>query len=183
MKLTIFLTTLAVISASAQTAPMKPAPVAASIGNIELSSVPFQVIRGLEKDMDARISTTGGKNPCNVLSASRGLYVSGLGAVFSAEVELAPTPGTVGLFQTAISPEQKAKYRRDKLTNLPLLEQALREMALALDASPALKLSDNDQVVVAARLVYRAWEDVTAMPGQIVAHLDRRGGTVKLEVQ
>jgi hypothetical protein len=56
-------------------------------------------------------------------------------------------------------------------------------MALALSTSPTLKLSDNDQVVVVARLVYRSWEDVTGLPGQIVAHLDRRGGTVKMEIQ
>jgi hypothetical protein len=32
-------------------------------------------------------------------------------------------------------------------------------------------------------LVYRSWEDTAGMPGQIVAHLDRRGGAVKMEVQ
>ena len=116
-------------------------------------------------------------------SATRGLYISGLGAVFSVEVELAVTPGGISLFQTPVGPEQKAKYRNDKLTNIPLLEKTLSDMALALAASPALKLSDRDQVVVAARLVYRAWEDTAGMPGQIVAHLDRRGGAVKMEVQ
>ena len=190
MKLTIFLTAIALLSASAQPAPMKPAATTAStakppgtLGGTETPNVPLQVIRGLEKDMDGRIATTGGKSPCNVLSATRGLYISGLGAVFSVEVELAVTPGGISLFQTPVGPEQKAKYRNDKLTNIPLLEKTLSDMALALAASPALKLSDRDQVVVAARLVYRAWEDTAGMPGQIVAHLDRRGGAVKMEVQ
>jgi len=189
MKLTIILTAIAVVSASAQTAPMKPAATtastakpAANMGTAETAPVSLQVLRGLERGMDTRIATTGGKIPCNVLSSSRGIYVSGLGAVFSAEVELAPTPGSVGVFAN-ISPQQKARYRQDKLANVPLLEQTLRDMALSLAASPALRLADNEQVVVAARLVYRSWEDLTGMPGQIVAHLDRRGGTVKMEVQ
>jgi hypothetical protein len=193
MKLTIFLTSVALVSASAsasaQPAPMKPAATTASarpsgaLGGTETAGVPLQVIHGLEKDMDGRIATTGGKSPCNVLSATRGLYISGLGAVFSVEVELSVTPGGISLFQTPVGPEQKAKYRNDKLTNIPLLEKTLSDFALALAASPALKLSDRDQVVVAARLVYRPWEDSTGMPGQIMAHLDRRGGSVKVEVQ
>jgi hypothetical protein len=169
---------------------MKPATTTAStarpagsVGTTETVPVSLQALHTLEKEMDTRIASTGGKNPCNVLSSSRGLYISGLGAVFSAEVELAATPGGVGLFQTGVGPEQKAKYRKDKLTNVPLLEQTLRDMALSLAASPALKMADSDQVVVAARLVYRSWEDLTGMPGQIVAHLDRRGGAVKMEVQ
>jgi len=190
MKLTIFLAAIAIVPASAQLAPMKQTPTtvaakpAATIGAIETSPVSLQTLRSLEKDMDTRISTTGGApNPCNVLGPTRGLYVSGLGAVFSAEVELAATPGGIGLFQTSVGPEQKANIRKLKQSHVPLLEQTLRDMALSLASSPVLKLSDNDQVVVAARLVYRSWEDTTGMPGQIVAHIDRRGGTLKVEVQ
>jgi len=188
MKLTIFFAALALAPAYSQPAPMKPAATtasarpAATIGNIEVSPIPLQTLRSVEKEMDTRIATTGGNMPCGVLSPSRGVYVTGLGAVFTAEVELAPTPGGMGIFQT-IGPEQKAKYHKDKLTNLPLLEKTLSDMVLSLVASPTLKLSETDQVVVAARLVYRAWEDTNGMPGQIVAHLDRRGNAVKVEVQ
>jgi hypothetical protein len=186
MKLTILLTAIALAPAGAQPAPMKPAATtasAATIGIMETSPVPLQTLRAIEKEMDGRILATGGSNPCNILNPSRGVYVTGLGAVFSAEVELAPTPGGIGLFQSAVGPEQKAKFRKDKLTNIPLLEKTLSDMVLSLVASPTLKLSETDQIVVAARLVYRSWEDTSGMPGQIVAHLDRRGGTVKMEVQ
>jgi hypothetical protein len=186
MKLTILLTAIALAPAGAQPAPMKPAATtasAATIGIIEASPVPLQTLRAVEKEINGRISTTGGSNPCNVLSSTRGVYVTGLGAVFSTEVELAPAPGGIGLFQTTVGPEQKAKYRKDKLTNVPLLEKTLSDMVLSLVASPTLKLSDTDQIVVAARLVYHSWEDTSGMPGQIVAHLDRRSGTIKVEVQ
>jgi len=191
MKLTIFLTSIALASAYAQTAPMKPAPSAASaaspagvIARTEASPVSLQTLLALEKEMDGRIAATKGSGlPCSVLSPTRGVYVSGLGAVFSAEVELAPTPGGIGIFQPTAGPEQKAKSRKDKLANVPLLEKTLSDMVLSLAASPALKLSDNDQIVVAARLSYRSWEDTNGMPGQIVAHVARRGGAVKVEVQ
>ena len=137
MKLTIFLTAIALVSANAQPGPMKPAPTAASLagtlGGTETPGVPLQVIRGLEKDMDGRIAVTGGKSPCNVLVSTRGLYISGLGAVFSAEVELSATPGGISLFQTTVGPEQKAKYRNDKLTNIPLLEKTLSDAAAVSD--------------------------------------------------
>jgi hypothetical protein len=192
MKLTIFLAAIALVPASAQIAPMKPAPNTASAASpapafvikTEASPVSLQTLLALEKEMDRRINVTKGAGlPCSVLTPTRGVYLSGLGAVFSAEVELAPTPGGIGIFGPAAGPEQKARSRKDKLENVPLLEKTLSDMALSLAATPALKLSDSDQVVVVARLNYRPWEDTTGMPGQIVARLDHRGGTVKLEIQ
>ena len=59
----------------------------------------------------------------------------------------------------------------------------MRDMVLSLAASPVLKLSDTDQIVVAARLVYRPWEDLTGLPGQIVVRMDHPGAAVKMEVQ
>ena len=192
MKPTIFLTAIALVSASAQIAPMKPAPNTASAASsnpafiikTEASPVSLQTLLALEKEMDNRIGATKGTGlPCSVLTPTRGVYLSGLGAVFSAEVELAPTPGGTVIFGPPPGPEQKAKSRKDKQANIPLLEKTLSDIALSLAASPALKLSDADQVVVVARLNYRPWEDTTGMPWQIVARLDRRGGTVKLEIQ
>jgi hypothetical protein len=167
MKLAIFLAVAAVVPASAQLGTMKQAP-PASVKTAGTMDVPLQ---------------TGGADPCNLLGQTRGIYVSGLGAIFTAEVELAATPGGVGLFQTTVGPAQKAKIHKDKLAHVPLLETALRDMALSLAASPSLRLSDTDQVVVAVRLVYRPWEDMTGLPGQILVRLDHRGGIPKVEVQ
>jgi hypothetical protein len=191
MKLTIFLTAIALAPASAQIAPMKPATSTASAAGsaipvirTEQSPMSLQSLRVVEKEMDGRIAATVGSGlPCSVLSPTRGVYVSGLGAVLSAEVELAPTPGGIGIFQSSPGPEQKAKYRKDKLANIPFLEKTLSDVVLSIATSPTLKLSDTDQIVVAARLNYRIWEDTNGLPGQIVARLDRRSGTVKVEIQ
>jgi len=192
MKLTIFLAAVSMVPASAQLAPMKPAPtpLAAKTGPGTITTpdrplTPLQAILALEKDMDQRLGTTGVTDPCVVRGPSRGLYVSGLGTVFSAEVELAATPGGIALFgnPNQVAPEQKAKYRKIKLARVPQLEQTMRDVTLSLAASPALKLADNDQVVVVVRLWYQSWEDTTGLPGQIVARLDHRGGTVKVDIQ
>jgi hypothetical protein len=182
MKLVMVLTLAAIVPASAQLAPMKQAAPSV-VKTADTLAVTLQTIGSLEKEMDTRISSTGGTEPCAVLGGTRGLYVSGLGAVFTAEVELSVTPGGVGLFQTTVSPDQKAKIHKTKLAHVPMLEQTMRDMALSLAASPALKLSDADQVVVAVRLVYRPWEDATGLPGQLLVRLDHRGGIPKVEVQ
>jgi hypothetical protein len=189
MKLFIFLTAVGLVSASAQSGPAKQAPPASiaakparTIGTADTPSVGLPTILSLEKEMDGRISATGGADPCQIWGASRGVYVTGIGAIFTAEVELAATPGAAAMFQT-ITPTMKAKILKNKQAHLPLLQQTVRDMALSLAASPALKLADTDQVVVSVRLWYRPWEDKTGLPGQIVARLDRRGGIVKMEVQ
>ena len=182
MKLAILLTALA-LTVNAQQPPAGVAAKAAgTVGNAQAGTT-LQNILALEKQMDDRLGTTGSPDPCVVRGPSRGLYVSGLGAVFSAEVELSATPGGVGMFAGQNSPEMKAKYHKIKVARVPQLEQTVRDIATALSASPALKLADSDQVVVVVRLWYQRWEDTTGLPGQIVARLDRRGGTIKMDVQ
>jgi hypothetical protein len=188
MKLTIFLLAAALAPAYAQLAPMKPAPSsvaakpAGTVTTPDKATAPLPTIVTLEKEMDGRIVSTGGSDPCVIWGASRGVYLSGVGAIFTAEVELANTPGAATLFQ-AIGPEQKAKILKNKQAHVPLLEQTVRDVALSLAANPALKLADTDQVAVVVRLWYRLWEDKTGLPGQIVARIERRGAPVKLEVQ
>ena len=151
-------------------------PAAGTTGGIVLDS--------LEKDLDRRISTTGGTDPCYLLGLTRGLYISGFGAVFTAELDLVANSPQLGPFKTSVTPEEKATVHKRKLAHVPLLQNTLRDMIAALAASPALKNApDTDQLVVAARLVYRPWEDTSGLPSQIVVRSDRRGGNIRTEVQ
>lgn len=190
MKLALCLAAVALMPASAQLGTMKQAPPvtpavrpSGAMVVSEKPAVPLQALGVLEAEMNARLGATGGADPCNVLGQTRGLYLAGLGAVFTAEVELAATPGGIGLFQTAVGPEQKSKIHKSKLAHVPMLQQTMRDMVLSLAASPSLKLADTDQIVVAVRLVYRPWEDTNGLPGQIAMWLDHRGGSVKMEIQ
>lgn len=184
MKLLIFLTITTLVPASAQVASVKQAAPVAGVVVSEKSPVALQTIGAMEKDMDGRLAGTGAANndACIVLSGTRGIYVNGFGAVFTADLDLVNTP-SVGLFNTSISPQQKVDVHKRKLAHLSMLQQTMRDMVLAAAGSPALKLADTDQIVVSVRLMYRPWEDTTGLPGQIVMRLDHKGGTVKMEVQ
>jgi hypothetical protein len=190
MRRALFLTVVVLAPASAQLG-LKPAPPAAvaakasgTVPTSEQAAVPLQIFDVLEKDMNGRISASGAADPCVILGAgSRGIYINGFGAIFTGEVDLINSPGAIGIFGTAPGPEMKAAIRKRKQAHLPLLQQTMRDIVLSLSASPALKLADNDQVVVALRLFYRPWEDTAGLPGQIVMRLDHRGGAVKMEIQ
>lgn len=187
MKLALSLIALAAIPASAQlgTVPRSPTPVTAKAApGTGGGGVPaaMQSINTLEKEMDTRLATTGGNDPCLVLGNTRGLAIPGFGVVFTAELDLVNTP-TTGIFATRIPEAQKASVRKRKLDHVPLVQQTMRDIALNISASPVLRLAETDQVVVSVRLMYRTWEDTKDLPGQIVVRIDRRGAAPRVEVQ
>ena len=179
----------AALVAGAQTPAMKQAtpmvPVARATGaGSERPGGSLAGISMLEKEMDGRLSTTGSaiNDPCYLMGAgTRGLYISGVGAIFMADVDLVNSPGSP--FSAGHTPAEKAAVRKRKEAHVPLLQQTMRDMAQSIAASPSLKLADNEQVVIVVRLVYRAWEDTVGLPGQISARIERRGGPVVMEVQ
>jgi len=182
---TVLAVVLAVGAAHAQ---VKSAPVAAKpVGAVAPSdkpAVPLETIRALEREMDARIAATGTPGDvCVVQAPTRGFYLTGLGAVFTAEVSLAATPGAALLFGAPVGAEQKARIHKSKLAHIPMLEQTLQAMVLSLVGSPALKLAENEQVVVAIRFFDLTWEDRSNLPVQMVARLEHRGAAIKVDVQ
>ena len=135
--------------------------------------------------MDTKLASFGGANdPLDLLGATRGIYLDGYGAVFTVEASLIITPN-VSPFHTVITEPEKVKIRQRKLDRLPqlkvLMRDLWRESATALTSIP-----DNQQVVIALRLMYLPWEDTRGLPGQIVLKGDRRGaatGAVQMEEQ
>ncbi len=185
----LFVITVALAPAGAQihipSAPPSSVAAKPATGTVgaERVQVALQALTALEKDIDGRITATGGTDPCVVLGGTRGLYVTGFGAVFTSDVDLVNSP-SIGLFQTTISPEQKALVHKRKLAHVTLLENSMRDMLMALAQSPGLKNTPGtDQMVVAVRLMYRPWEDTTGLPGQIVMRADRLGGNIRTERQ
>jgi hypothetical protein len=177
----------AALALGAAHAQVKAPPVAAKpAGTVTPAdkSVPLESIRALEKEMDLRIAATGTDNDrCVVLGPTRGFYLNGLGAVFTAEVGLAVFPGAAALVGAPVGAEQRARIRKSKLAHVPMIEQTLRDIVLSLVASPALKLSENEQVVVAVRFYDQASEDRTGLPAQMVARLEHRGAAITVEKQ
>ena len=171
--------TPAVASAAAPAA----AP-AAVVTPTEKSRLPRQTLADVERHLDTKLASLGGANdPMDLLGDARGIYLDGYGAVFTAEVSLIVTPG-INPFHTEFTAPEKEKVHQRKIDRLPLLRQAMRDMwrdsATTLAAMP-----DNQQVVIAVRLLYLPWEDTHGLPAQIVMKGDRRAaaGSVQIEEQ
>ena len=189
MRFAAFLMALAAVPAVAQiqSSPARPAPVAAkpAAGTIsgERPTIPLETVADLEVKMKDTIITGGGTSPFVLIGLPRGVYVSGIGAIYTCEVELSPTP--TPLFQTVINPDQKAQTHQRKTAQLPRWMQVMKDLA-KMTATSLSAIPDSEQVIVSTRLVYRAWEDTSGLPGQIIMRADRRSalsGDMKTTVQ
>jgi hypothetical protein len=165
-------------------APVTATPGAGSVsGSIPKGAPARDAMKRLESDFDYQLKTADQAAPMDLLGYTRGLYLQGFGAVFTAELDLAQT-NILPMFHPTHTPDEKVKTRERKLKHLELLRQQMRGMVASVAKS--LDLGPNDQVVVAIKLMYQGWEDRTGLPEQIVMRADRRGalaGDVKVEVQ
>lgn len=121
-------------------------------------------LASVEKNLDERIQRLWDDTPYLLLGTTRGVYLEGYGAVFTAEVNLVMNP--VGLMNTRLSKEEIAKVRQKKLDRLPVLRKALKEsmaaMAASLDTVPG-----EEQIAIVTFVDHYPWEDVTGVPVQI----------------
>jgi hypothetical protein len=186
---------LAVAPALAQiAAPIAPRPVRAASNTsvppdmphpVKAMKIAPQTFTDLEKRFDNQLATAGGPNdPIDLLGATRGLYLDGYGAVFTAELSLIITPHA-NPFRLQITKEEAAGVHQRKLARLPVLKQAMAEM-MRNSAMALIQIPDNQQIVLAVRLLYLPWEDTTGLPAQVLMSATRRGvlnGDVKTEDQ
>lgn len=127
-------------------------------------------IEAMERTFDQKISSLA-DNPMLLLGQTRGLYLEGYGAVFTAEVTLAIGP-SINPFKQSINKEEIAQVYQKKKERLPLLKDRMRQMMLAsaasLDEVPA-----QEQIVLGVRLLYRAYENTSGLPSQILMQAER----------
>jgi hypothetical protein len=125
----------------------------------------------VEKAFDSRLERPI-ENPFNLLGGTRGIYIDGFGAVFTAELNLVSGP-TLSPFRPEISKQEIAALKQRKLERIPYLRQIMREMmvnfANALDMVPA-----NEQIVLAVSLFHFRWEDSAGLPTQILMQASRQ---------
>jgi hypothetical protein len=132
----------------------------------EKQAVNREALATVERGFDGRVARLGQEEPFDLLGNTRGVYLEGYGAVFSADVSPIVTPG-ISPFRPTITKEMVDRIHKKKLERIPLLKQAMREMlvsaAAALTAVPS-----NEQIAVAVTLLYYSWEDKSGMPTQIL---------------
>jgi hypothetical protein len=129
------------------------------------------ILTPVEHALDTRLETAAADDPLDLLGSTRGVYLAGYGAVFTAEADLVLTPH-LSPFRKEFTADEIKKLHDRKLRRLPILKQAMSEMALtaakSLGALPA-----SEQVVVVVRLMYQRWEDTAGLPSQLVIQADR----------
>ncbi len=130
------------------------------------------VLAGVERAMNTRWERLIPDNPYGLLGMTRGVYLDGYGAVFSAEVNLVIAPGP-SPFRSRITEQELADIRKRKLERLPTLranmKQALLGAAMSVDTVPG-----DEQVVLAISLFHHSWEDSSGLPQQIVMQGQRK---------
>lgn len=127
-------------------------------------------LRAMEKSLDNRISQLWTDTPYLLIGFTRGVYLDGYGAVFTAEVNLVANPSS--MMHAAVSKDDIARVRAKRLERIPLLKKALRDALVAtaasLDTVPA-----DEQVSIVAFLDYFPWEDASTMPAQVMVQASK----------
>jgi hypothetical protein len=165
----------ALAQAPLKVAAVNPAAVGATSGS------PRQAVAAVEKLLDSKLDQVGGKDRVYILGLTRGLYLEGYGAVFTAELDLIESPRP-NPFRQQIGAQEAAAVRQRKLQNLAALRKSLHD--LWADAASLLgSIPDTDQVVVAVRLLYQPWEDTSGMPSQIVVKAARKSNLANLQLE
>ncbi len=130
-----------------------------------------QLIISMEKRLDDRITRLWDDNPISVVGITRGIYLEGFGAVFTAEVNTTASP--LGMMHLTLTPEDKIKFHQKKLERIPQLKKAL-VLALADTASSLDPVPANEQLVIAVTMPRYQWEDTTGLPAQITVQGTRQ---------
>ena len=129
-----------------------------------------------ERAIDRRFQTLTEETPPALLGATRGMYIADYGLVFSLQVNLVPVAG-ISPFRQAYSEEEKRQLNIRKRARLETLEIKSRQILVEETAKLTLLRSD-DRAALAVTLFHFPWEDLTALPTQMVlsapkAALDR----------
>ena len=153
----------------------------AAVNTTEKPLLSFAVMSDLETQLDARINSAGGAEPMVLLGPARALYLLGYGAVVTQEVSLVVTP-TVSPFRGQITPQEAVQVHQKKVARLPLIRQVMRDMWTTA-ASSLNMVPNNEQIVIAVRMLYKSWEDTKGLPGQMILRGSRGAGLAGVQIE
>jgi len=149
------------------TVPFLLLVIAASAIASDLPRVPRNTLAATEKKLDNSFTKLWSDNPFVVLGPTRGVYLEGYGAVFTAEVNLVAGP-TLGIMTPPMTKQDIAQHKQKKMARIPDLKKALAK-ALADTAASAemAAVPPDEQIVLVAFLSHFPWEDLDGLPAQI----------------
>ena len=145
---------------------------AAAAGAIaDTPNVPRSVIHSAELSLNERLLRIFPDTPTALVSATRGLYLDGYGAVFTAEMN--PISDGISLMHTILRPEEKVQIKQKKIARIPELRRALKE-ALVETAASLDPVPLDDQVVLEVVIDRFIWEDGSGYPAELIVQAPRR---------
>ena len=136
------------------------------------SKVNRAMIKAMEESVDRQLQGLFPGDPVEVLGLTQGVYVSGYGAVFMSEVNLAPFAG-ITPFHPAITKDETVRIREKKVARIPKLKAAMQDM-LVNSAGSLDSVPDSEQVALGVSLFYWRGENTEGLPAQIVMHAQKR---------
>ena len=130
------------------------------------------LIAAVEVSMNKRVEALFPGEQYLLLGHTHGVYLDGVGCVFTTRINLAEGPG-LSPFRQQLPESERTALRKKKLERLPVLRTAMRDMlvsaAIVMDpVAPA------ERMILSISLLYYPHEDVSGLPTQIVMQADRR---------
>jgi hypothetical protein len=157
--------------ANSAAAPVIVPPPAAVQPGSPGQRISLGALDNLDKSFDRKLQAYNPNDPIDLLGTTRGMYLSGYGAVFTTELSPVITPG-ITPFQPTISDKRRKEVHERKAARIADLRNLI--MAMMRDSAASLKaMPENEQVVVAVRFLYLPWEDTAGLPNLIVMKADR----------
>ena len=159
--MTHWLAIAALLAGSAASAPAGDKP-----------KVSRAIIADAEKSLDKGLAGVWPNDQASLIGLTQGLYIGGYGAVFTGEIDLAPSGG-ITPFHPEVTKEESMHTHAKKVQRLPKLKEAMRDlltsMAASLDAVPA-----DEQITLGLSLLYWRGENTAGLPLQIVMHAPKK---------
>jgi len=142
--------------------------IAASAMASDAPRVPRNTLAATERKLDNSFTKLWSDNPFVVLGPTRGVYLEGYGAVFTAEVNLVAGP-VLGIMTPPMTKQDIAIHKQKKIARIPELKKALAKALVEVGASPEMAtVPPEEQIVLVAFLSHFPWEDLDGLPAQIM---------------
>jgi hypothetical protein len=150
------------------TVPFLLLVIAASAIASDAPRVPRNTLAATERKLDNSFTKLWSDNPFVVLGPTRGVYLEGYGAVFTAEVNLVAGP-VLGIMTPPMTKQDIAIHKQKKIARIPELKKALAKALAEVAASPEMAtVPPEEQIVLVAFLSHFPWEDLDGLPAQIM---------------
>jgi hypothetical protein len=142
--------------------------IAASAMASDAPRVPRNTLAATEKKLDNSFTKLWSDNPFVVMGPTRGVYLEGYGAVFTAEVNLVAGP-VLGIMTPPMTKQDIALHKQKKIARIPELKKALAKALADVAVSPEMAtVPPEEQIVLVAFLSHFPWEDLDGLPAQIM---------------